>query len=441
MDATAEGLQEEPDMTILSALSIFNYALVLIYGLFLSTSIAGGWETKRQMWTIIALCPAFLLIQSIFWLNFGAGVTKELYPLIVHLPLVLALVFVLKKPVGVALVSTCTAYLCCQLPRWVNIMTAMLTRSDLLGEVLYTLTIVPMFFLLQRYFVKAAYDAMTCSQNALLLFGSLPVAYYLFDYATTIYSQALYAGIQALNEFLPTVLIVFYVIFLAAYHTQNQQRTEAELQNTMLEEKLKRSGVEMAALRRSETQTAVYKHDMRHHLNMINSFLSAEKPLMAAAYIRKVQSDIEAITPKRYCENETVNLLCSSFEEKARHLGVELQVDARLPRLLSISETELCSVLSNALENALRAAAEAPEKWVTLYCEVRGNKLLIEVKNPYRGKVTMVDELPVSGREGHGYGCRSIRSIAQNRGGLCAFQAENGIFLMRLVLPDNSSNK
>ena len=58
---------------------------------------------------------------------------------------------------------------------------------------------------------------MTSSPTALLLFGSLPCSYYIFDYATTIYSDALYSGIQALNEFLPTVLVVFYVLFLPAF--------------------------------------------------------------------------------------------------------------------------------------------------------------------------------------------------------------------------------
>ena len=100
-------------MSFLTALGAFNYALVLLYGLFLSAAIAGGWENRRQKRLIIALCPLFLLIQTPCWLILGEGTTKQLYPLIVHLPLVLILILALKKPVGIALVSVCTAYLCC----------------------------------------------------------------------------------------------------------------------------------------------------------------------------------------------------------------------------------------------------------------------------------------------------------------------------------------
>ena len=274
-------------------------------------------------------------------------------------------------------------------------------------------------------------------EGALLLFGSLPVTYYIFDYATTIYSDALYSGIQALNEFLPTVLVTFYVLFLPAFHLQSQRRADAEMQRSMLEAELEQSQSEMDSLHRLETQTAVYQHDMRHHLNMLDGLLSVGRPDEAAAYIKKVQADIEAITPRRFCENHLVNLLCSSFTDKAQRQGTVLTVDASLPNDVAISDTELCSLLSNGLENALHAVADLPadRKQISLYCGVRQNKLLIEIRNPCAGPIAMRDGLPVSDREGHGYGCRSIQAIAQRNGGLCVFSARQGQFLLQIMLP------
>lgn len=424
-------------MTFLDVLSVFNYGLVLIYGLFLSAAISGGWQTRRQRQFIIALIPVFLLIQSVCYLILGVETVKRLYPLIVHLPLILALIFVLKKPVWKSVISTCTAYLCCQLPRCVDLLVTAVTRSSLAGEISYTVVIVPIYLLLKRYFAGAAHSAMTCSPTAPILFGSLPVTYYIFDYATTIYSDILYSGVHALAEFLPTALIIFYVAFLTAYHAQIQDRAQAEMQRSMLESELEQSQAEIDALRLAERQTTVYRHDMRHHLNMIEGLLSTGRPQEAAEYIQKVKADIEAITPRRFCENALVNLLCSSFCGKAEEQGVRLTVDAKLPPELPISDTELCSVLSNSLENALRAAAALPpeQRTVDLYCGVRLNKLLIEVRNPYAGEVLMQNGLPVSDRAGHGYGCRSIEAIARHHGGLCEFRAEGGIFQLRLAIP------
>ena len=421
-------------MTLLSALGVFNYGLVLIYGLILSVAIAGGCRTARQKRIFFALAPLFLLIQTPCWLMLGVATVKQLYPLIVHLPLTLALICVLKKRVGEAIVCTCTAYLCCQLPRWVNIAVTAVSGSALAGEICYTLSIVPFLFALLRCFTGAAHDAMS---DSLLLFGSLPVAYYLFDYATTIYSDALHAGIYALDEFLPTVLIVFYVAFMTAYHAQSRARMQSEMQNAVLQSALRQSQTEMDALRRAETQTAVYQHDMRHHLNMIDSLLTADKPQQAAEYIHQVRSDIEAVTPRRFCANDTVNLLCSSFVGRAERKGVRLTVEAKLPDTLLLPDNELCSVLSNGLENALHAVEklDEPNRQISLYCGLRRSRLLISVSNPCEKSLELHGGLPAAQREGHGFGCRSIQAIAHKHGGLCEFRAENGTFTMRFMVP------
>lgn len=270
-----------------------------------------------------------------------------------------------------------------------------------------------------------------------LLFGSLPVTYYIFDYATTVYSNALYSNVLIISEFLPTVLVTFYILFLPAFYLETQKRAAAEMQRSMLTMELEQSQSEMDSLHRLETQTAVYQHDMRHHLNMLDGLLSVGRPDEAAAYIKKVQADIEAITPRRFCENHLVNLLCSSFTDKAQRQGTVLTVDASLPNDVAISDTELCSLLSNGLENALHAVADLPadRKQISLYCGVRQNKLLIEIRNPCAGPIAMRDGLPVSDREGHGYGCRSIQAIAQRNGGLCVFSARQGQFLLQIMLP------
>ena len=52
-------------MDLLTFLQIINYGLVLIFGLFLSVNIAGGWSTRRQKWFVIGLCPLLLLVQKL----------------------------------------------------------------------------------------------------------------------------------------------------------------------------------------------------------------------------------------------------------------------------------------------------------------------------------------------------------------------------------------
>ena len=67
-------------MSVLTTLGVFNYGLVLLYGLFLSTFISGGWENTKQRTLVFAACPLFLMIQSVCWLALGADMARQLYP-------------------------------------------------------------------------------------------------------------------------------------------------------------------------------------------------------------------------------------------------------------------------------------------------------------------------------------------------------------------------
>ena len=424
-------------MTLADILGGINYGLVFFFGASLSVSISGGCKTRRDWAILFSLCPIFLALQALSWLALGLDITKQLYPLLIHLPLLLTLTLGLKRPLKISLVSICAAYLCCQLPRCCDITVTAITRSPLAGQIAYTVMIAPIFLFLLRYFVPSARDTMTESPRALFLFGGLPVIYYVFDYATTIYSDLLYSGSEVVAELLPTAVGLLYMAYTTAYYRQLQRQTQTELQNSLIAGQLKQAEGEMTALRQAEAQAAAYQHDMRHHLTAIDSFLAAGKPQQAEAYIKQVRSDIETITPKRFCENELVNLLCSSFSTKADRMGVRLTLEAALPAQVSISDTELCALLSNGLENALNAVEALKEnrRWVEFFCGVRAGKLLIEIKNPYGGQIAFQNGLPTSGRPGHGHGCRSIQTIAQTRRGLCEFKADNGVFTLRVALP------
>jgi hypothetical protein len=47
----------------------------------------------------------------------------------------------------------------------------------------------------------------------------------------------------------------------------------------------------------------------------------------------------------------------------------------------------------------------------------------------------MKGELPQSHFENHGYGTRSIVSIAEGHGGQAIFNAEDGVFTLKIMLP------
>ncbi len=419
-------------------LALINTTLVFLYGFFLSISFAGGCETKRDRHIIGILCVAIWAAQVLCWRLFGFTFTWRLYPLISHIPLILTLVFCLKKPFGVSVASVLTAYFCCQLPRWVATLFFGLFGTEIAYQISYSIAIFPTFYLLNRYFTAAAHKAMSYSKRSLLLFGGLPMFYYLFDYITRVYTSILYDGFRMISEFLPAAMAMFYAVFVSMYHDEVQKRNNAELQNSMLALQFEQAKNDMFALRQMQEQTAAYRHDMRHHFTVINGYLENGETEKAVKYIKSAKQGIERITPKRYCENTAVNLVLSAFSDKGEKLGVTLDIEANIPDSLPVPEPAICTLFSNALENAVIAAsqvADEKQRTVRVNCQIHKGNLLIYIKNPYKGEIAFRDNLPKSSRSGHGFGVKSIKLIADMHGGFCSFDAKDGIFTIKVALP------
>ncbi|MEG0876783.1 MAG: ATP-binding protein [Oscillospiraceae bacterium] len=419
-------------------LSMFNYGLVLLFGVFLSVLFAGRSKRNKDHLSILLFSVFTLILQTACSYFFGMSLTVKLYPLITHLPLVLFLVLVLKKPLGISIASVLTAYFCCQIPRWAGVLARQIFHTRSAYLITYSITIILFFFLIWRFFAKPAHQAMTYSRKSLILFGCLPAVYYVFDYAATVYTDILYTGIRMMSEFLPTVMVLFYVWFIVAYHGEVQQKIKIQMEKNMLSVQMDTANLQMKSLRSAQEQAVIYRHDMRHHFSMIDSFAQQGELSQIKEYLENASYELTTITPLRFCENETVNLLLSSFTTKAENQDAVLKVKADLPRELNIPDTELCSLLSNGLENALHAVSKIEDsslRKVFVDCRISRNMLLIEIENAYTGEVQMDGGIPGSTEIGHGYGCKSMRSIAQKRKGFCTFSPADGVFTLRVALP------
>jgi signal transduction histidine kinase len=352
--------------------------------------------------------------------------------------MILLLSLYFKRPWLISAASVLSGYLCCQAPRMVGFLAGAALGSSLAEHSFYIAAVFLAYYVLKRYVAGSVRQLMEKSYKSCLLLGGVPLFYYIFDYTTTIYTDVLYRGARWAVQFMPSMISVFYFVFIIIYYAETQKQADAQRQRDMLAAQLNLATKEFTALRQLQEFTAVYRHDMRHHFTFLQG-LAAEGSLERIRdYLSAAERDMDAITPVRFCENETVNLILSSFAAKAKQAEVMLSIDAKLPETLPFSDTELCSLLSNSLENAIAASAASPDserRTVTFRAKVHKGKLLVSVENAYSGKIVMKDGTPLSTLEGHGYGTRAIASIAEWHGGQAIFSAEAGVFALKIMIP------
>ena len=423
----------------MNVLTVPNGIVVALFGIVLSASFCDICWTKRNRIVLAVGTAAILLLQGA--ITFGASwdAMQELYPFTTHLPLAIIL-SVLSGDWLWPTISVFAAYLCCQLRRWAALLVVALmpTPADWLQPAIEMLVTLPLLAALLRYVAPSARSFAHYPRSMQLLFGVVPLAGYLFDYVTRIYTSLLADGNQAAVEFMPFVCSVAYIVFVLRVSAEERTRGQLEQTRNNLKLQVGQAVREIEALRTSQQQTRAYRHDLRHHLQYISACIENGRGEQAQEYIQSICSEIEASKVTTYCENEAANLIFSSFAGRAENCGVPLNIQAHIPQLISVAETDLCVLLSNALENALRACrrmkAENGPAYIEVTAREKNGHLFLQFVNPCPEGIQFENGLPVTHAEGHGIGVRSICAIVEKYKGLSDFSVQEGRFILRVSL-------
>lgn len=418
-------------------IELSRYCFALLFGAAIAFGFA-GMKRSRKNYLVTGCFVVFLFIlQFISLQTWGMNFTIKIYPLFSHLPMAVFIVVYLKRPWLISLTSVFASFLCYQLPRFVGTVTGEAFGSVFMNHTGYIVAAFLLYFLLQKYVVKSVRHLMERSVKSCLLFGAMPAFYYLFDYATSVYTDFLYSGSRTAVQMMPFVTSAFYLVFVLLYYFETQKMANIQRERDMLDMQLRQAQTEFASLRQMQQNAAAYRHDMRHHFTLLQGLAFKGNMEGIKEYLRTAQSDINAITPVRYCENETVNLILSAYAAKAEHLGIMLVIDAKLPDTLAFSDTELCSLLSNALENAIQASKNIPDsskRIIRLRMYSKNNKLCIDIRNSYQQKPLFHEGLPVTKEQGHGYGTKSMAFIINKHGGIYRFSVKEGWFIFQATV-------
>jgi len=98
-------------------------------------------------------------------------------------------------------------------------------------------------------------------------------------------------------------------------------------------------------------------HDLRHHVGVIRGLVSSGKNDELMEYTENYAVESTGLSSLTFCENYVVDVILRHFAALAEREGVRFSVDAAIPETLPIDNADLCTVISNLLENALEACA------------------------------------------------------------------------------------
>jgi len=411
-----------------------RYFVILLFGAAIAVSLAGMERTTKNCLVFGCYIIIVFILQVICLQLWGMDIALKMYPIICHLPITAFIAIYLKRSWLISLTSMFVSYQCCQLPRFFGTIAGTIFKSVSVNHAVYILTALPAYYFLKKYVVESARHLMDRSVKSCMLFGEMPAFYYIFEHATTVYTDFLYSGTRAAVQFMPFVAATFYFAFVLLYYAETQKQAYLQHERDMLDSQFKQAQTEFASLVQMQQNAAAYRHDMRHHFTLLQNMASNKNIEEIKEYLRIAKSDIDAITPVRFCENETVNLILSSYVTKAKQAEVTLEIDAKLVESIPFSDTEICSLVSNSLENAINASKLIPDvrkRIVRIRMYDKNNKLCMDIRNSYYIEPKFHQGIPVSEEAGHGYGIKSMVHVIEKHGGVFQFSVKDGWFIFQ----------
>lgn len=420
-------------------LFFIHHGTTMLFGILISAFLLGVKANRKNIFLLFALfcCEGSTYIISC--LAFGQAFSNQIYPmvypLIIHLPLVLFLFFYYKYPILSCCTAVFSAYMCCQFSNWIGIFVLSFTQLQWCYYLARILATVTAFFLLYRFICPTTEALLAKSKKEVCILGFSPFIYYLFDYAGTKFSSLLYSGSKVFVEFMSFVFCITYLVFLLLYFREYEQIQEAKQYNELMKIQVLSIQNEIDCVKNATQNLSILRHDMRHHLNLIYTLLQKEEKQQAIDYISKIITAYDNTIVVTYCKNEMVNSILSIYQTRFTEQRLRLDCSIRCESPV-FSELAFCAILSNALENAMYAlqSVEEEEKWAKLTISKKENHLLLQLKNPTSKIPKFIDGVPVSNQAGHGIGVKSTIYYVKQLNGQWHFSVSGHCFLLRIII-------
>ena len=168
-------------------------------------------------------------------------------------------------------------------------------------------------------------------------------------------------------------------------------------------------------------EMAKIRHDFSNQLTAARQLFLSNKSEHTDALLKELEQSLDTATEQAYCENAIVNAVLTEKKKECHGAEITLETDIVIPENCGISQSHLCSIFTNLLDNAIRACKNLPERQrkIELRTAFKGRYLHVKCVNP-------MSDSPQKGKNGKGYGKIILSDIAANYNGNFTAEIANG---------------
>lgn len=182
-------------------------------------------------------------------------------------------------------------------------------------------------------------------------------------------------------------------------------------------------------------------HDLKHQIAFLKSDISDSRKM---ELLDGMEDEIRQYELLNQTGNHVVDAVLMEKRQRAGKSGIQLNSMADGTAMDFLPVIDICSLLGNALDNAIEAAEKvknADERLISLFINRHRKFVCIRVENRFEGIVHLQDGIPaITTKEDqnmHGYGVRSIKYIVEKYEGSMKIEMDDGWFRLLILIPED----
>lgn len=240
----------------------------------------------------------------------------------------------------------------------------------------------------------------------------------------------------------PIVLTVaFSLLFINAfllylYHSLTKFYV-SQMNEKKLEKMVEVYANQLDVMQESQEYIKKLRHDMKHHLIELSSMAQQDKNEDMVRYLKQMEKFMLNPAEKVSIGNKEIDGVLNYMLRQADELLDTVDLDIQIPKQLYSKNFNICVILGNLVDNAVREASKSDEKYLSVSVHTQKDILLILIENSYTGKITKRGNKLQSNQLNstiHGIGLESVRQVVDSCGGDVKIEYTDKRFQVRVLL-------
>ncbi len=238
------------------------------------------------------------------------------------------------------------------------------------------------------------------------------------------------------------ICIIFWVLEMMAYYMCYSVASEYS-QNVDLMAMQHKAEVDKEVYRFSKQnyeEMSSLRHEIKNHKAYMLSLLQNNEYEKLEEYFQDSVAETSELFQFIDCGNVVINNIINYEITKAKAYGVTIETKIVVPEELPFRETDLCSLLSNLLDNAIEACnmQNKREKIVQFKIWQDNHYLFMKVENPIDDFISKKERLSLKttklNSNTHGYGTKVIHMIVDRYKGYVKYEIQEEHFVAEVML-------